>query len=285
MRENTLQLLSVKGDLPPLPEVLINLEKRVNDPNSDLESIAELVETDPVLSGRLIKLANSVLLGGGREKADDLSSAVMRLGLKMVLDLAYTLKLPNLFIKVRGFNQLQYWKHSFSVALLSQALAKKLNLEKEKQEVSYVAGLMHDLGVLVFFHVIPEEYGEFAKEVRSSKRPLEELENEKFGIGHPELGAQFIRENWPVSSMVIEAVEWHNHPVSKKRPPSQIHQIVVWAHRIASSSEINHEVTRYMEEPLSPEAMKLLGMDAEELEELVEKTREMVSHAEAILKG
>ena len=95
-------------------------------PNADLETIAELVESDPVLSGKLIALANSVLLGGGRDKAGDLGSAVMRLGIKMILDLAYTLKLSNMFARLPQFDQLQFWKHTFSVALLSQALAKKV---------------------------------------------------------------------------------------------------------------------------------------------------------------
>ena len=84
MRDNILQLLSVKDDLPPLPEILISLEKLVNDPKADLEMIAELVESDPVLSGKLIALANSVSIGGGREKAEDLGSAVVRLGIKMI---------------------------------------------------------------------------------------------------------------------------------------------------------------------------------------------------------
>ena len=96
----------MKDDLPPLPEILIHLEKKVNDPKSDLESIAELLESDPVLSGNLIALANSVFFSGGRESADDIGSAVMRLGIKMVLDLAYTIKLSNMFARPPQFDQL-----------------------------------------------------------------------------------------------------------------------------------------------------------------------------------
>jgi HD-like signal output (HDOD) protein len=83
------KLLETKGDLPPLSDIFINLEGRINDPESDIEEISSLIQTEPVLSGRLIKLSNSVLFGGGRDEVLDLNSAIMRLGLKMVLDLAY----------------------------------------------------------------------------------------------------------------------------------------------------------------------------------------------------
>ena len=71
--------------MPPLSDILINLEGRINDPESDIEEISSLIQTEPVLSGRLIKLSNSVLFGGGRDEVLDLNSAIMRLGLKMFL--------------------------------------------------------------------------------------------------------------------------------------------------------------------------------------------------------
>ncbi len=79
------KLLETKEDLPPLSDILINLEGRINDPESDIEEISSLIQTEPVLSGRLIKLSNSVLFGGGRDEVLDLNSAIMRLGLKMFL--------------------------------------------------------------------------------------------------------------------------------------------------------------------------------------------------------
>ena len=64
MKEKLLALVEEKGDLPPLPEILINLERKVNDPDCDILEISAIIETEPVLAGRLIRLANSVLFGG-----------------------------------------------------------------------------------------------------------------------------------------------------------------------------------------------------------------------------
>ena len=108
MRAKILQLMDQKGDLPPLPEVMLRLEAKVDDPDVDIEEIALIIESEPVLAGKLLNLSNSVFFGGGRDSVEDLAGAILRLGLKMVLDLTFTLELPNLFNKVRIPNQRQF---------------------------------------------------------------------------------------------------------------------------------------------------------------------------------
>ena len=63
MKEKLRALIEEKGDLPPLPEILINFERKVNDPDCDVLEISGIIESKPVLSGRLIQLSNSVLFG------------------------------------------------------------------------------------------------------------------------------------------------------------------------------------------------------------------------------
>jgi HD-like signal output (HDOD) protein len=285
MRDKILQLLSLNDDLPPLPEILIHLEKLVNDPKADLESIAELVESDPVLSGKLIALANSVLVGGGRDKAEDLGSAVMRLGIKMILDLAYTLKLSNMFIKLPQFDQLQFWKHTFSVALLSQALAIKLELSKREQEVSYVAGLMHDIGILVFFHLIPEEYIGFTKKIKRSEEALASLEEAKFGIDHSALGGKFILTKWPVSAKISKSAKLHLQGISDIGESLTIPQIVSLADRIASGYGASHQMTACEVKPLEKALTQALKLDENDIRQMMENVLESVNQAESILKG
>ena len=118
-----ISLLETKGDLPPIPEVLINLKKRVNDPDCDVLGISAIIGTESVLSGRLIQLFNSVLFGGGREKFVHVQDSVMRLGIKMVLDLAYIVSLPGVFRKPKGSNQFNFWTHSLGLAYLTRSLA------------------------------------------------------------------------------------------------------------------------------------------------------------------
>ncbi len=284
-RDEILKILTEKGDLPPLPEILLKLQNLINDPESELEEIARLIETEPVLSGRLIKLANSVFYGGGREKADDLSSAVMRLGVKMILDLAYTLQLTNMFNRFKSFDQYKFWMHSMAVACLTQILSQKVNLSQEEKEESYVCGLMHDLGIVVFEYLIPDEYFAFVKSIGPEEASLETLELEKFGIAHPELGARFIRQNWPISPIVITAVENHFHPLSVNGAGLNVSQLVCIANQVTINEGITHGIGVPLEIPLEDKIYEKLGISPEELEEIVETTVEGLDNTELLMKA
>ncbi|MCH7622753.1 MAG: HDOD domain-containing protein [Nitrospinae bacterium] len=285
MRDEILKILTEKSDLPPLPEILLKLQNLINDPESELEEIARLIETEPVLSGRLIKLANSVLYGGGREKTEDLSGTVMRLGVKMILDLAYTLQLTNMFNRFKSFDQYKFWMHSMAVACLTQTLSQKVNLPQEEKEESYVCGLMHDLGIVVFEYLIPDEYFAFVKSIGPEEASLETLELEKFGIAHPELGARFIRQNWPISPIVITAVENHFHPLSVNGAGLNVSQLVGIANQVAINEGITNGIGIPPEIPLEGKIYEKLGISPEELEEIVETTVEGLDNTELLMKA
>lgn len=284
-KDEILKILGEKGDLPPLPEILLKLQNLINDPDTHLEAIAELIETEPVLSGRLIKLANSVLFGGGREEAGDLSSAVMRLGIKMILDLAYTLQLPNMFNRFKSLDQYRFWQHSLAVACFTQALGKKVGLPEEEQAESYVCGLMHDLGIVVFEYLIQDEYCEFVKSIGSEEASLETLEQERFGIDHPELGGRFIRNYWPISPTIIKAVKKHHHPLSLNGAKPTLPQLVSIANQMVSNRGITHGLGTQSEVVLEEKVYENLGIPPEEFEEILEETLEGLEGAESVMKG
>ena len=282
MREKLLALVEEKGDLPPLPEILTNLERKVNDPDCDVLEISAIIETEPVLSGRLIRLSNSVLFGGGREKAEDLNDAVMRLGVKMVLDMAYSLKLPGLF-KPKGFNQLHFWTHSLGVAYLTRSLAYMVKVPQEEIEFAYLCGLMHDTGILVFDHLIPDKYSEFLKTIKSSDLTLAENEAGTFDITHAELGARFIEKWWPVSPGLVDAIRIHHDAPGESGNVKHIAHLLATANLLANQNEFSNSIVPEDTAPLEYGVLDKLDIDSEELEILIENTKEGLDAAQAIL--
>ncbi len=286
MREKLLDLVQHNGNLPPLSQILEKLVELANNPDSDVNSVVNLVETESVISGKLIHLANSVLFGGGRDPAHDVSEAISRLGIKNSLDLVYSLELPKSFKKPKNINALTFWKHSFGVAYLTQIFAREMIKTWEELEASYLAGLLHDVGILVFDFLIPDEYENFLKENQnSSERSLDQLEEEQFGITHQELGAKFIQKWWNLSPHVVKAVNQHHDGSPESSEKVTLSQIVDLANKICNSAEISNGLMPNFSPPLEENWLEILDISDAKLNKLLENTREAIASSELALSS
>jgi len=287
VREKILELVRTNPDLPPLPEILLGLQKLMDDPDCEVEDVYRLIKTDPVMSGRLITLANSALFGSGRDKTRNLENAIVRLGMKQVLDLVYALELPKTFKKRKAFDQVEFWKHSLAVAFITRSLARKALSDIDDIESSFLAGLMHDVGILVLDNVIPQEYFNFLtlKDLSSSDKPLYLLEVAEFEIAHPEVGAEFMRKWWSLSPKVVSAALTHHDKGPVKGEPLTLSQLVSMANRIANRNEITHPVSTAFEDPPEEGYLDVLQVRQEELDVVIDTTVMGLMAAETLLRS
>ncbi len=287
MREKILELIGADPNLPPLPEILFGLQKLMDDPDCEVEDVYHLIKTDPIMTGRLITLANSALFCAGRNETENLEDAVVRLGMGQVMDLVYALELPKTFKKSKGFDQVEFWKHSLAVAFITRSLAKKVLSDIGDIESSFLAGLMHDVGIIVLDNIIPREYFNFLtlKDLSSSDKPLEFLEEEEFGIAHPEVGAEFIEKWWALSPKIASAALTHHDIGSVEVKTITLNQIVGIANRIANSHELSHPVTTAFEDPPEEGYLEPLQISQEELDIVVDTTVIGLKAAETLLRS
>ncbi len=287
MREKILELVRTKPNLPPLPKILLGLQKLMDDSDCDVEDVYRLIKTDPVLSGRLITLANSALFGSGRDETQNLEDAVVRLGMKQSMDLLYALELPRTFQKSKAFDQIEFWKHSMAVAFITRSLAKKVLSDMDDLGASFLSGLMHDVGILVLDNIIPEEYFNFLtlKDLSSSDKPLELLEEEEFKINHAEVGAEFITKWWSLPSQVASAARAHHGEGPIKGEPVTLNQVVGTANRIANMHQFTHPVNTGFEDFPEEGYLDILDISQEELEVVIDTTVVGLMVAESLLRS
>ncbi len=241
MRKIILELLKNSKDLPSLPEIVVKLEELLADPDSKLSDIAKLIETEPTLSGKIITLSNSVYYRG-ITKIITIPMAIRRLGLNLIRDLTYSLVLTKLFINPSFMNTQQLWIHSLAVASFSRSLAKRMRLNIEEKEIAFLCGLMHDIGMIVFSYLIPEEYMDFLRLKFDESKTIETRELENFGIDHAELGAFFIKKCWDIDKGIVLAVRQHHFHFKGSLRESHYSQIVNIANRICNSEGINNGI-------------------------------------------
>ncbi len=283
MRKEILNRLEDKNALPPLPDILIRLDEMLSDPGITISDLAKLIEMEPVMAGRLMKWANGALYGG-REEVRTLNLAIARLGLYLVRDLVYSMALPRLFIGSKVINHRQFWKHSLAVAFLAKALSRKIGASEEEQDLAYISGLMHDLGLLVFATLIPEEYAQFLNDTLQAQKNLETQEETELGIAHPELGAIFIAKWWNMPFPVALAVKQHHLPFNQGQPLPQGSLLVSVANLICNSQKILNGVECF-KDGFSEDAWFKLGLPLDDVPGIIQEVETALMEAEDLLGG
>ncbi len=175
------------SSLSPLTIELIDLATREDTSAKDL---VQIIEKDPALTTRILKLANSAFFGL-RQPVSTISRAVVLLGFNRVRLMALTLSLRDTFPvgKVWQMDFEKFWRTSLYRASLASKLAEQVG---EDAEEAFITGLILEVGLLLLFEILPEE---IKKEFPGNKLPLKELlawEQEHFGIDHRQIGKEVL---------------------------------------------------------------------------------------------
>lgn len=281
MRKIIIDLLKNNKDLPSLPEIVVKMEELLADPDAKLSDIAKLIETEATLSGKIITLSNSVYYRG-ISKITTIPMAIRRLGLNLIRDLTYSLVLTKLFINFSFMNTQQFWIHSFAVASFSRSLAKRMKLYMEEKEMAFLCGLMHDIGILVFLYLIPEEYTNFLRLNFDENKTMENLERENFGIDHAEVGAIFIEQCWDIDKEIVLAVRQHHFNFKGSLHESHYSQIVNIANFICNREGINNGIT-LCSKVFKKDAWQELVTNIIDTDEIIKEVELSLDEAKALL--
>ncbi|MGD8589184.1 MAG: HDOD domain-containing protein, partial [Chromatiales bacterium] len=138
--------------LPSLPDIAIRVGREMNEENTNARKLAYIIQTDPVITAKLIRTANSPLYAGV-SPVDSCTGAVIRLGASTTHNLVLTFALRELFVTqspiLKTYMQ-QLWKHSVKVSAICYVLAKVVG--GFNPERALLAGLLHDIGVVAILN-------------------------------------------------------------------------------------------------------------------------------------
>lgn len=145
-------LLNKPQHLPSVPEVVRELIQTFNQPDPDLLLIADKLSRDPVISAKLLRLANSARFGCSRQIAT-VKEAAVRLGTDTVRNMVLACSLTGSIKTVPGIDLKYFWAQVFDVAELAKRLAQ---LQGKKGEEVFTCALLHALGRLIMHLGLPE---------------------------------------------------------------------------------------------------------------------------------
>ncbi|PPD35780.1 MAG: histidine kinase [Methylomonas sp.] len=176
---------SEKLALPTIPDVSVKIRRAINEPSANSSKIARVVQIDPSITARLIKISNSPLYRG-RRKIESCPEALTRLGLKAAQDIITAFALKAVFNAKTGIirrKMQELWAHSSHVAAISAVLAHKTpGFDPDR---AMLAGLIHDIGVVPIL-----AYADRQPDILASPADLAETVREL----RSQIGVQIIRK-------------------------------------------------------------------------------------------
>ena len=205
--------------LPTMPTLLQPLLNCIRRPAAevDIEEIVKMAEQDESITAQCIRMANSPLFARSRA-ASTMREAVFGLGLRRVEDILLSICMSKLLPRDKYVvDPMAFWRHSLGCALVARKLAEMIQFEDP--DGVYLAGLLHDIGILVNAITFHKEFEVALEEAVVQHLPLDVAEQTAMGFTHAESGA-ILAELWRLPAHCCDTIRFH-HNLSSAPAESQ----------------------------------------------------------------
>jgi len=195
--------------IPTIPAVLAPLLRYLEQPveQLDMQKVTDLIAQDKSLAAQCLQMANSPLFGRW-QKIDSLRGAIVGLGFQRISDIAMSCSVLNLTPKESGgLDPVIFWEHSLGCALVCRHFARKIAFPDPGK--AYLAGLLHDLGIIVNLWALPKEFLQAFQLAREEGIPLDEAEQKVLGFTHCESG-RLLADRWELAQDLKDVVALHH---------------------------------------------------------------------------
>jgi putative nucleotidyltransferase with HDIG domain len=274
------------NNLPTPPIVFTQIQKVLNNPNTSAFDIAAILQEDPAMSAKVLKLTNSAYYGLSRE-IDSVKQAVMIVGLDAVKNLVLSASVISIFSKDQIDQEFQdyFWRHSLATAfgarMLSRLLRTKLTFDAES---GFSAGMLHDIGKMVISVYMSEESQQIkAKKAEQPNIPDYKIEDDILGYNHAHIGA-LLGQHWKLPTTLIEAVKFHHFPQLIETKDNNLPYLIHLANHLAILTFDVDPDNETQVDPLQPGVLDAVGSSQEEIEPLCGKLREEYGRAETFME-
>ncbi len=276
-----LEIQKIK-ELPPLPVIAKKLLAAINDDDTSIDDIAKIIQSDPILTSRILGLANSAFFGFNR-KLYNLSEAIVNvLGLDLVRAMALTMVMGGVFDagKCRHFDLVRHWSHAFMTAELVMRLLPVVKTDEELHgNQLFLYGLLHNFGILILVDKFPKLMTDIFEIARKHpERRLIYTEQALLDMDHHQAGS-WLAQKWQLPSDVSTVIEHHHYP-NYREAYWQESMLVGFSSRTARNWILGVDILLSDE----PAVIETLKMDQQKLEIIAEKCRDKLEDINCIAR-
>ena len=207
------KLATAVDSMPAFPKSVQKILELTRDVNSTPKDLVEVIDKDPVVTVKILKVVNSAYYSLPRQ-ITSIGHAVVYLGFNTIKNLALSIAAIGIMPKQNssGFDVQQYLLHSLATAGLAKHLATRVQ-DADPMDC-FIAGLLHDFGKVVFAQFMPEQFKRALQKCQALGTSLHAALQEEIGVDHVVVGAMLV-EKWRFAPHLIETIRYQ-HPSNFK---------------------------------------------------------------------
>jgi len=207
--KNIDRIIQAIEDIPTLPVISTQILRLFRNENITVQQIENLIEKDPPLASKILKLVNSSFYGL-LNKVSTIEHALIILGFNEVRSVATGFAIQNHFKShSNSFDPRRFWKHSIICSQIAKYLTKYFNLVDDG--TYFLAGLIHDIGKLVIDQYFPDDFKAIIEYISSNRCTFSKAEKDLLGVTHYQIAAKLLRQ-WNFPEKVIMQIFYHHAP-------------------------------------------------------------------------
>ena len=226
------EFIKIIDEIPQFPESIMKVTRLINDSNSKMSTIAMAISSDVSLTTDLLRLVNSVTFALA-SPCRSIADAVKLVGIRGIKNMLLSVGSVKQLDGLGGDSQKALWTHANRVAFYSYNLARNFCAsDKEIIDDSYVCGLLHDMGKLVFATVHPKFINNIKEICQQRNISQDVFEKLLAGVNHSEIGA-LIAEKWNFPDIIISVIRHHHEPDMASPTAKKLTSLVYLADMLA----------------------------------------------------
>ncbi|MBN1346252.1 MAG: HDOD domain-containing protein [Phycisphaerae bacterium] len=269
------------GEIATLPEITVRIIETVENPKSTARDLHEIIKNDPALSAKILKVVNSAFYGLPGQ-IGSIDRAIVLLGLSAVKNIAIAASITRLFKGkqlTKEFTARDLWTHSLAVGVASRLIHKQIH--KQGGDDIFLAGLIHDLGIMTIRQAYPDRLTEIVDRVYETEEDYCAVETEILGVDHQAFGAG-LGGKWKFPRHLRAVMGYHHCPEQLDEDNLALVRIIQLADIICCRSKLGFYLTSHGK-ALEPEHLVAIGVNSDQIAEVIEQLPEQLSIVESMM--
>ena len=218
-----------------------------------------------------------------RSEADH-EAAVARIGMSAVKNVAMSTAVFSSFGRFGGeaFNREEFWRHSICVGIAAGVVKERAGSALKRRhghDVLHLAGLLHDMGKIIFEQYFHAEFAKALQATAACKDSLIDEERKIFGAGHDAVGA-ILGEKWRIDPELLQVIRWHHEPDGASAAAQELVALVHVANYICNLEMIGKSGD--MRPSLDQGIWTQLGLSMADIPMIADRVREESAKSELL---